>query len=114
MPAPTSVPAVLRAAADLIEPEGRWVQGFWATTKRGRAIGYEEANAACWCAVGALMRVSRSAPLDLWYPTRDALERVIDHQSIPGWNDAPDRTQAEVVAALRRAADLAEAEQAVS
>jgi hypothetical protein len=34
----------------------------------------------------------------------DAL-RVIVGPDIPRWNDAPDRTQAEVVAALREAAD---------
>jgi hypothetical protein len=41
----------------------------------------------------------------------DVLYRVIPSQSAVDWNDAPERTQAEVVQALRDAADLAAEEE---
>ena len=97
---------VLRKAADLIEPPSAWTQGAFARTKGGAIIGPYEQNARCWCAHGAIKRVSEheGGELAAW-SARTELVR-----SIPAWNDHPERTQAEVVTALRQAADLAEAQ----
>lgn len=100
---------ILRKAADLIEPEGAWTQEAFARTKRGRPIGYGEAPAMCFCALGAMYRSSLAVPLSLAEATRDYLDRIVG-SDVTGWNDAPERTQAEVVQALRDAASLAEAE----
>lgn len=45
-----------------------------------------------------------------FYAAKNALLRALPSLvlSIPQWNDAPGRTQAEVVAALRKAAELCE------
>lgn len=99
-----SVKSVLLSAADLLEQPGAWTQNMLSATKRGYAIGAMEDNAACWCAMGAIFREARGAG-DLTRPAYDALADVIGHGHIPSWNDAPERTQAEVVAALRAAAE---------
>lgn len=102
--------AVLSGAADLIEPEGAWIQGHYAMTRFGRPIGPLEAPAACWCTVGALTNTACGDGPWQWWESRRYLERVIDRTGITDWNDAPERTQAEVVSALRQAATLARSE----
>lgn len=99
---------ILDAAADLIEPEGRWTQGAFARTAKGRPIGLRDGAAACWCAVGAIERVVGGAIF-----TADRAFAFAQRSLQSAWapfNDAPNRTQAEVVAALRKAADLARSE----
>lgn len=96
---PKTVADVLEAAADLIEPEGRWAQDIF--YKRGD----------CYCLVGALreaagagsaIAVERGPIADAVHAARGPDDRVMLHD----WNDAPGRTQAEVVAKLREAASL--------
>lgn len=95
-----SIADVLDRAADLIEPEGRWIQGYF---------GLSTQAPSC-CAVGAIGRVA-----GILHP-KDA-ECWIDENAIPYlgmsanrlelWNDVSWRTQAEVVSKLREAAALA-------
>ena len=99
-----SIAATLNKAADLIEPEGAWTQGHFARHKNGNPIGPFEDNAACWCASGAIQRIEGRARWGAW----DAFDgfirqRGFDHMAT--FNDAPGRAQAEVVAALRQAAE---------
>lgn len=114
---------VLAKAADLIEPEGAWTQfvGAWIEpirrpedmplTEEGdpsEGLSYRSPDARCFCLDGAIWRVaSGESPV-----ARAAYERVrklVDEEPFE-WNDRPERTQAEVVKALRDAADLARAE----
>jgi hypothetical protein len=94
----------LRKAKALIERG--WTQGAFARRANGRVIGYESDDASCFCIAGALMRVT---PLisdfeRLCHPlTRATGSPRLDH-----WNDAPGRTQAEVLAAFDKAIELAE------
>ncbi len=110
---PATVPAVLRAAADLIEPEGAWIKGHLAKDEHGWYTS--DARRACrFCAVGAIRAAAGAPHLEgstLSLNARLFVNQVIGFgKSLPSWNDAPERTQAEVVSALRKAADLAEAE----
>jgi hypothetical protein len=110
---------VLRAAADLIEPEGKWVQGALAGDEQGRPLRAAVTGADfcgfCWCAWGSLDMATWNAAVkdqrDGAWKARDGA-RVALHsylgRDVAAWNDAPERTQAEVVAALRAAADRAE------
>lgn len=122
---PATVPAVLRAAADLIEPEGKWTQNWWARRANGTICEPIDPAAACWCLRGAVNRVVRgegaTGDVTRLPPIQTDAERFIGEATpmrrasngeydTSGFNDAPERTQAEVVAALRKAADLAEAE----
>lgn len=107
---------VLSKAADLIEPEGAWTQGAQARNKRGQRVADSAKNAVCFCASGAIWRAARKAGVaglsssggSIINDAHVALSTVINGRSlsarIPDWNDAPERTQAEVVAALRQAA----------
>lgn len=110
MTAPRMTPAdVLERAAALIEQPGKWTQGAFARAANGNPIGPLSPNATCWCAYGAIGRATGdgwpaveavgafgcSVPNPDGRPQRDA---------IAIWNDAPERTAAEVAAALRACA----------
>lgn len=105
---------ILNAAADLIEPEGAWTQGYFAADELGGKWQDEETTmygAVCWCALGAVADVTGQDPWATWDATpagaaMDAIKQVIGGPVVQ-WNDAPERTQAEVVAALREAAKKA-------
>lgn len=106
---PRTVPEVLRAAADLIAKPGAWTQDAFARTAKGSPIGPEEQPAVCWCASGALMKVCGGHFIKI--RADEFLRQVMREQAVSVFNDAPRRTQKQVVAALRQAADLAEAAQ---
>jgi hypothetical protein len=100
---------VLARAADLIEPEGKWTQGAYGKTHTGKRV--ENLRwAVCFCAVGAIAKVARRRPgrvHDSLFPPVRYVERANDIESLGFWNDVAWRTQAEVVAALRKASQLA-------
>ena len=63
-----TVAETLRAAADLIEPEGAWTQGSYWKGADGDCYnnGYPDgALPLCWCALGALGEVGKVDPADL-------------------------------------------------
>jgi hypothetical protein len=103
-----SIADILERAADLIEPEGRWIQGEYARTADGSWAAPSDSTAACWCVLGAIKRVGRfRADADAAEVLR-ALQCVIPTSGyIHEWNDASTRKQVEVVATLREAARLA-------
>lgn len=103
-----SVADILDWAADLIEPEGAWTQGAFARTKDGEPIGPLEAPATCWCLYGAIDKAGEDLGVDAGWDADRALFASL-RTNVPKFNDAPERTQAEVVAALRQAAERARA-----
>ena len=105
-----SVAEVLERAADLIEPEGAWTQGEFALNADGEITGLSEFRGAavCWCALGAINKAS--AGDDSLEDVAELILRNLVVRLVDEWNDAPERTQAEVVAKLREAAALARAE----
>lgn len=102
-----TIAQTLREAADLIEPEGAWTQEVFARNLAGQCTGLSEfrGRAVCWCMMGATEKVSDDN-LRTSLGVDDLLEELIG--DVAAWNDAPERTQAEVVAKLREAAALAE------
>jgi len=99
-----TVADILTAAADLIEKPGAWTQGALARHANGNPVGPAEANATCWCLYGALDRVTGVRCYE--GAAADVLAGMLPG-TVSGWNDRTGRTQAEVVAALRAAADKA-------
>lgn len=105
---PTTIADVLDAAADLIEPEGAWTTETVASTADGNSVLSDNPQAVCFCAMGAIFRCGGD-PV--------GADKFFGGTICPGggwghigpWNDAPERTQAEVVAKLREAAALARA-----
>lgn len=106
---PLTVSNVLERAADLIEPEGAWTQNTLARSHFRSHVLPQDQNAVCWCASGAVFALAgNDIPL-----AKQALLQLQDHirsNYIGGWNDAPNRAQSEVVAALRAAAVAARGE----
>jgi hypothetical protein len=111
-PEPLKPSEVLAKAADLIEPEGAWTQYQYARTKRGAPIGPCEEPAVCWCVKGAILRVvgDKLAAGPLWIIAAQHITRSADDGRLARWNDAGGRKQATVVAALRKASALEQAE----
>lgn len=98
----------LRKARELLTPEGAWIQGTAARAADRQQVEPDGSNAVCWCSMGAL-----SASGD-WVRARTLLLRSIGgSRSLVDWNDAPERTHAEVLAAFDRAIVLAEASEGV-
>lgn len=99
-----SVADILDAAATLLQPPGRWTQYYLARDGAARWVDSKDAAAVSWGALGAIERVTpdhirRSALL--------AIKSLLGVRHLSRWNDDPKRTQAEVVAALRAAAEKA-------
>jgi len=102
-----SVADVLERAADLIAKPGAWAQGEYGRGPGGivwEQDAPEPEGLNCFCLYGAVAHVSKArAGCDT--PAVKFLEAL--NVSATGWNDAPERTQDEVVALLRKSAALA-------
>jgi hypothetical protein len=103
---PQNAAQTLRACADLLRPPGAWTKKVWARDLRGEPLFASSPSATCWCAVGAITRVD--PPQGSYAKVYRCLYQVIGETHLPTWNDVPARTQAEVVAAFEKAAELAE------
>ena len=105
-PRPDSVRAILLAATDLLDRPGAWTQHELARDADGDVTGPSKDNAVSWCTIGAIMRVARTDErADARARLAKTLERAGHDSDITCWNDAPERTQTEVVAMLRRVAE---------
>jgi hypothetical protein len=99
---------ILRQTRELLSAPERWTKEAFARDSPGELAGAQGRDAVCWCLDGALMRSvggtpGRSAVLQL-------LSRAAQIDNIWTWNDAPERTHAEVLAVLDKAIALAESE----
>lgn len=106
---PLTVSEVLNAAADLLDQPGAWMQEDYCDTGGYRADLLQRAS--CWCVVGAIGAVTDmdGPEAEEWAnrvlgPLIPGVEEGYPVTGIPGWNDAPGRTQVEVVKALLQAA----------
>lgn len=96
---------VLNRAADLLEEFG-WCQQAEARNYKGVGGDALDPDVARFCIYGALRRagIDLGAPRYFGWDCWDAMGL----EGAPGpWNDEPGRTKAEVVAALRSAAEKA-------
>lgn len=104
---------ILSKAADLIEPKGKWTQGWFAKNADGGSLKVFSQSATCFCAVGAMRRVAGSrGELATAFATFISASKIPEPERNAGanivqWNDDPARTQSEVVEAFRKAASLA-------
>ena len=78
----------------------RWTQGVYARTKKGgRMTSVNSKKAECFCVMGAIYRVYRDQNIS---KAADKLRTVVG-TGIINWNDAPERTFREVLAAAKKA-----------
>lgn len=64
----------LTAARDLLSNKARWTQGFFAHDEDGEQVACHAREAVCWCAYGAIIKVSPS-PMS-FSPAGGLLERA--------------------------------------
>lgn len=103
----------LRAAADLIEPEGAWCQRNYARDEYRHPVDVMSPHAVCFCANGAIKRTANGNAAETISTFRRFVHHKFGHQyfETTNWNDAPKRTQKQVVYALRECADELEREE---
>jgi len=101
------VSEALERCADILEERGAWIQHSTALNRRGEEADPCSGLAARWCAIGAINRVcGRDPTTDVNKGCVAAMREVIGKRAkwVQHWNDAPSRTQEEVVEAFRTAA----------
>ena len=102
---------ILRAARKLIERPQSWTQEVYARKADGEECGWDSPQACRRCMEGAIFvaydHAERFTQMEVLKVTSDAC----DGNDIAQWNDAPDRTHAEVLVAFDHAIALAEAEE---
>lgn len=103
----------LREAADLIDVPGGWGRNEFARTADGRVVNEHDPAAVCFCAYGAISRVS--GPGNVYYESRlrNALKNQCDiergHRLVASrFNDEDAKSAADVSGLMRRAADRLE------
>lgn len=79
--------------------EKGWCQGYQAKDETGACVSHESAKARSFCAYGACWRAEGTVS----GPASMALRRAFGSLGVGTWNDAPDRTQADVLALFDRA-----------
>ena len=108
MDAVSAVADNLREARALIERG--WTQNMFARANK-RRVHVMSPSARTFCIVGALMRVRQTPScVDVTDEMR-ALRFATSQDNLATWNDAPERTHAEVLEALDKAIALAESDQ---
>lgn len=103
---------VLRGARALILDPAKWTKGVLARDHAGAKIHPTNPRAVCFCAVGSVLNLTGDVRLDPREQAAfDLLRRAIgkgEQTSIGRWQDEPDRTHAEVLAAFDRAIEAGE------
>ena len=99
---------LLYEARAVIDTEDKWTQGALARNAGGQElVSVLSPGAVCYCAGGAIAVAFGERYPDGSSPVWLALEAVISGV-IPTWNDKPERTHAEVLAAFDKAIEVAE------
>jgi hypothetical protein len=100
---PQTAVEVLIAARELISVPERWTRGVYSLID-------ENDEAVCWCGAGAVYAAADRAGCNPEH-ARCLLNDAVGTGYII-WNDDPNRTHAEVLAAFDKAIELARAEEA--
>lgn len=98
---------ILRGMRELLADEKRWTKGVFARDADGMATCPVYGEASCFCIAGAARMITNDRAygtgLNAW---RARVLEAARARSLGEWNDAPERTHAEVLAALDKAIEL--------
>jgi hypothetical protein len=98
---------LLVAARETLAAPGAWTQGEGARDQSGSVVGSKEPVAVCWCSIGAIHRGDDGGGFCGYDARLLVKEAAGGVSSLAEWNDAPGRTQAEVLNVFDRAIALA-------
>lgn len=99
----------LKAVRELLSVPERWTKGEHARTNTGCPVPINSRRAKCWCLEGATARAVKSDERfnNTWGCLLDMFRQDHPDAKIIGgiieWNDADDRTHADVLALLDKA-----------
>lgn len=94
---------ILIEARKLIEKPERWIQHDYARDADGGEVTPDDSDATCFCMLGALARSAHAMEHEAHrLPAALVLSTTVGGR-VHHWNDDPDRTHAEVLAAFDRA-----------
>ena len=101
---------VLRATKELLKDPKNWTQGKSARDVNSVPCEPSSPQATCWCLTGAAYKVSaslfnKSNFSENWLEALHLLQQVVPGGWIGPWNDAKDRTHAEVLNMIDLALD---------
>lgn len=97
-----TVKEILIAAKAKIDTPEKWAKNAAAYDEHGYPCDRYEGRAVSWCSLGAIDAVIDPCERHGTWWVREALRDIVG-LSIAEWNDHPDRTHAEVMAAFDRA-----------
>ena len=84
---------ILKKARDLLSDPERWTQNVGARTAQGIPVSADSKEAVCFCASMAVVKVSNEVT-PIHFPKVLDFDRWSD---LFMWNDAPERTHAEIL-----------------
>lgn len=87
----------LKAMRELLSAPERWTKGECARDASGNRVDISSPDATCFCLIGAAGLVGE------FKSVMDLLDRLVAPGPASCWQDAPERTHAEVLALLDRA-----------
>ncbi len=99
---PEETARILQGAAVLIQRG--WTQQASARDRSGNKVNGASYTAFQWDAGEAIFQAAGTTEAAVVRPAFQAMTRVNGSPDLVGWNDAPERTKAEVVAAFLEAA----------
>ncbi|HEV3408198.1 MAG TPA: hypothetical protein VG079_05880 [Gaiellaceae bacterium] len=95
-------------AAALARVASGWCQGAVAEDEERRAVRPWSPEARRWSMLGALLASWDGGPVEDLGDAVGALHTATDESSLEAWNNSPERTKQEVVAAFERVIELLE------
>lgn len=102
----------LREARAFIDTPEKWTQGANARDAVGLPVPVSARGAVCFCSAGAVIRavpsVDFSSAASQLVEAAGIVSFTVEH-GLTVWNDDPERTHAEVLAAFDRAIEAAQA-----
>jgi hypothetical protein len=101
--------AILRRAVTIVKRG--WRQGMSASKGIGLQVDPQSPEATHWCALGAINRAAGKDTLGQMEFAGECLRRATGTEFVHSWNDASGRKKSQVIAALRKAARIAEREE---
>ena len=91
---------ILKKARELISDEKHWTKGVYARTVHSTPCAPIAEQAFCWCSVGAIAKIEGLPCTTLGVQFSEqgsSAARLLATDHAPSWNDAPERTHAEVL-----------------